>query len=352
MYIFPESPIPIYPLELSSEWKNLKSDFESGKEQRRQVWSFPKRSVKLEFKPLQQTEIDTLWNFFQARKGSLEPFWFFRPTKDKNGDWHSYTGEYVGRGDGATTIFELPSKDTQGVELITNGDFETGATSPWAFYVNTGVGAAATFTAQASSPYEGIYRGLATITNGGPVPSDIQIFQIDKSITAGKKQYIKFAAKGGGPRTIDIRIRKQASPWTDYTEEGIQTINLIDAWQVFDIEWTANITATDAKLQFDIGGSVVAFACDIISWWEEGASSPLTVYENGIKKNYTFSQGSGDAGVDRVTFDVAPANGSVITADLTGQLRLRSRFSNDQMSQELFEHVLYSTGIELTEVRV
>ena len=352
MYVFPESPIPIYPLELSSEWKNLKSDFESGTEQRRQVWSFPKRSVKLEFKPLQQTEIDTLWNFFQARKGSLEPFWFFRPTKDKNGDWHSYTGEYVGRGDGATTIFELPSKDTQGVELITNGDFETGTTSPWHFFVDTTNGAAATYATSTTAPFEGSYKCEVIITNGGPGTQSVQLYQWGIAITSGKKQYVKFAARAGSTRDIIVKIIKSGAPYTDYTVEGEQIKTLTTGWQVFDIEWTANTTATDASLRFFLGGVSVSINIDIISWWEEGASSPLTVYENGIKKNYTFSQGSGDAGVDRITLDSAPANGSVITADLTGQLRLRSRFSNDQMSQELFEHVLYSTGIELTEVRV
>lgn len=189
---FPTSPIPVYPLDITGEWKTLSTDFESGRQQRRQVWTFPRRSIKLEFDAITQVQADTLWNFYNTCKGAYDPFWFFDPTKDSSGNWHSYTGEYVGRGDGVTTIFELPSKST----------------------------------------------------------------------------------------------------------------------------------------------------------------TALTVYVNGTSTSVTFNSGVGDAGVDDIQFSSAPAAGSTITADFTGQIRYRVRFAEDKLSKSLFIFMLYKIGINLQEVRV
>lgn len=193
MNVFPEELIPTYPLSLSTEWKTRKTDFETGaKEQRRQVWTFPRRSLDLKFTPLTQAKLDTLWNFFNQQKGSFEPFWYFLPTKNSDGAWHSYTGEYVGKGNGSSVIFELPGRSTTSQTAYVNG-----------------------------------------------------------AVTAG-----------------------------------------------------------------------------------------------------TVLGGSGDAGVDRIQFAAAPANGATITVNFTGQLRLRSRFGEDKMTRELFEWALYSVGLQVLEVRV
>ena len=169
---------------------------------------------------------------------------------------------------------------------ITNGDFEIGATTGWSFFVDTGAGATATFTADATAPHEGTYKGLVNITSGGSTQGNIQLYQMDKSITDGKKQYVKFAAKcSTGARTVEMKIQKQVSPWTVYIDEGIQIVNLTSAWQVFDYELTANITANDARLQFGIGGSDIDVDLDIISWWEEGAvpmADSLALYGHNL----------------------------------------------------------------------
>lgn len=194
MLIFPSTTDPGYPLEISNNWKTLKTSVGEGREQRRKRWSAPQRSLTLKYQGLTQTRIDELYNFFMARKGSYDPFYFFSPLKNLGGSFPSYVKEYVGLGDGTTTIFELPSKST--------------------------------------------------------------------------------------------------TPGT------------------------------------------------------------LIIYNNGIVASATFLSGGGDAGVDRIQFSVAPVAGNIITADFTGQWRLRARFTNDSFSKELFTAALFNSGIEIREVRI
>lgn len=154
---------------------------------------------------------------------------------------------------------------------ILNGDFETGDTTGWTLYVNTGAGATASFSASAVSPFEGSYKCAVSIGSGGASINDVQLIQQSKTITAGKKQYIKLAAKcATGTRDITVTMIKGASPYTDYTVEGVQVKGLTTSEQVFDIVFTANTTAADAGLRFLLGGSGIDVDFDIISWWEEG----------------------------------------------------------------------------------
>ena len=89
---------------------------------------------------------------------------------------------------------------------LVNGDFETGDTTGWNFTISGG--ASATLTASSSSPYQGTYKGLVTITNGGAASSHVQVFQINKSIINDKRYKIIFAAKAATSRAGSIDIIK------------------------------------------------------------------------------------------------------------------------------------------------
>ena len=117
MEIFPEILIIAYPLPIRGQWKTDITDFKSGKEQRNKVWPFSKKRVPLNCKHLKQDEMADLWKFYQLRSGAHEAFWFVAPLADY---WYN---EYVGRGDDSTTIFDLPSKETEeeSVEVFVDG---------------------------------------------------------------------------------------------------------------------------------------------------------------------------------------------------------------------------------------
>jgi hypothetical protein len=76
---------------------------------------------------------------------------------------------------------------------------------------------------------------------------------------------------------------------------------------------------------------------------------------NGIQKtegtDYTFYQGLGADGQDKITFNSAPATGDIIIADFTGRRYFPNCiFLEDVMSIESFSHLLYSTGLTIQEV--
>jgi hypothetical protein len=67
--------------------------------------------------------------------------------------------------------------------------------------------------------------------------------------------------------------------------------------------------------------------------------------------DYTFGEGLGTDGQDRITFAVAPAAGTAITASYTGRKYYSNcKFQDDKMSRKLFTYKLYSTGLVIQEV--
>ena len=83
------------------DWNTLVTNYEDGKEQRRQKWSQPKRTFSISLKGRSDTDIDEIWAFYKAREGSYDTFYFVNPNENP------VSGEDVGTGDGTTTSFTL-----------------------------------------------------------------------------------------------------------------------------------------------------------------------------------------------------------------------------------------------------
>lgn len=115
--IFPLTPDFVY--EAGDKWRTLVSEFESGKEQRRSMWSKQLAQFIVRKKAVSKTDIQSLRSFFNARKGSLDYFWFDNPDDNK------VTNEAIGTGNGAATVFNLakyPVKTAAGTfEMRVNG---------------------------------------------------------------------------------------------------------------------------------------------------------------------------------------------------------------------------------------
>jgi len=163
----------------------LVTDFESGSEQRRKVWSFPKRRVQLAFNVITQSDLRQIWQFFSDRNGSYEEFDFYIPYQEY---WYN---EYLGTGPG--DVFDLKSKNTD----------------------------------------------VATVT----------------------------------------------------------------------------------------------------------------VYNDGAEVGYSFLEGGGQYGSDRIDLTVAATDGEVISADFYGQMKLTSRFEQDQLGFEIFTWLLYNNQINIVEAK-
>lgn len=112
---YPTTPVPAYPVEVITIWNNLTSQFDSGKEQTRQKNLYAKYDVNLTYKVLSETNMQILWNFYQARRGNYDAFYFYTLQES---DWN---GVWIAMGDASTTAFDIPGKSTSSQIIYFNG---------------------------------------------------------------------------------------------------------------------------------------------------------------------------------------------------------------------------------------
>ena len=104
------------PLVQKIRFKTLISSFDDkGAEQRKQKWLYPKRDFTLSYVNISKVNAATLWAFYIARGGSYGGFNFFLPEPATG--YPARVGEYIGTGDGSTTVFNLPSKAAASVTV-------------------------------------------------------------------------------------------------------------------------------------------------------------------------------------------------------------------------------------------
>ena len=109
------------------QFKTLFSNFdELGTERRKRKWLYPKRLITLQYNNITKAEGRTLFAFYIARSGAYDAFTFFKY------ELESYTGEYVGTGDGTTTTFNLPCK-TSSARTVYIDDSEQTVTTHYTY---------------------------------------------------------------------------------------------------------------------------------------------------------------------------------------------------------------------------
>ncbi len=70
---------PHYVYERTPEWRTLRTEFESGRMQTRSKWASPRRRWHLVFRNITKTEAQAIIDFFNARKGRYERFYWTCP---------------------------------------------------------------------------------------------------------------------------------------------------------------------------------------------------------------------------------------------------------------------------------
>jgi hypothetical protein len=113
----PTSPVPIFPIQITQVWNTILTQFDGANEQSRQKQAFAKYDVTLRYEVLSKTEIGYLWNFFIARGGAYEAFYFYTLPETE-----AWSGLYIGVGDGSTVTFDIPGKSTSAVTIYNNGE--------------------------------------------------------------------------------------------------------------------------------------------------------------------------------------------------------------------------------------
>jgi hypothetical protein len=124
MAVFPETVYPQLPLLITPVWDTLIHTTDSGAEQRRQKSLYPRFDVNFKLFGIEYGDAQTVWDFYMARKGAFESFYFFDPSPDA-GMVTSYDDLYIGTGDGATEAFNLPGKSTSSQVIYVDGVTQT-----------------------------------------------------------------------------------------------------------------------------------------------------------------------------------------------------------------------------------
>ena len=128
---------PNEPLPLTIQFKTLVSQFDNlGEEQRKQKWLYPKRHPRIIYQGISKANTRTLFQFYLDRKGAYEAFNFFLGSATYASN--TYEGEYVGTGDGATTVFNLPAKNSSAYTVYKNGVAQSGGGVDYTFSAGTG----------------------------------------------------------------------------------------------------------------------------------------------------------------------------------------------------------------------
>lgn len=145
---------PDTPYEEEIKYTTLISEGESGKEQRYQKWLKPRRTFKIHLEAQDNAASKTLWDFYQARKGSFDSFLFQNPTENP------VSAERFGSGDGSRSVFYVGNSVGIGT-----GDL---ILTPSSLVVTRSVGGSGDFLS--FSAYS-IVETLGQITTNSPLPS-------------------------------------------------------------------------------------------------------------------------------------------------------------------------------------
>jgi len=124
MAIFPEEISMRYPFIIEPQWDTLTKEKDSGNEQRRQKSLYPRFNVRGLLSGIDSADMQTIWDFYMARKGAFESFYFFDPVPDL-GIVTSYQNLLIGTGDGSTGIWDLPGKSTSSQIIYIDGVTQT-----------------------------------------------------------------------------------------------------------------------------------------------------------------------------------------------------------------------------------
>ncbi len=126
------------PVVEEMEFRTLFSNFDDlGEERRKRKWLYNKRIITLQYNNISKTDARTIFQFYINRSGAYESFTFFKH------EFETYTGEYIGTGDGSTILYNLPCKNSTARTIyVDNAEQILGVDTTTGDYVYTALGGA------------------------------------------------------------------------------------------------------------------------------------------------------------------------------------------------------------------
>lgn len=340
---YPTTPIPHYVYTSGQSYKTLISTFDGGQESRRRLQRFPLRNFALDYRLLSLANRDTLHDFYHARFGAYEDFWYVDfPSR-------AWTDEYVGVG---------YSEALTGARMSDNGAYTDETTD----INDAGANDVALLPAVPVAAQDGFLFGFSTTELYQETVCDTLCLNVG---TAGVADTLTITWKyWTGAWTAlagvvdDTNSFKVAGTnyvtWTHPTDWIATTIDGTEAYWVY-----ADLTAYVAG-----GGPVQPLATQ--AWQQlrtyslhgvDVTGTPI-IYKNGVAQvgggvDYTFyDTGTGYGGADTIVFNHGElAQGDLITSDIDAKLRVAARFKGDEFPENIPAKNLYNIQLEIQEVR-
>ena len=335
---FPTGVLLQYPVVWGQEYRAHISESESGLELRTRQWRFPRRRTTLQWAALTAAEMNILWAFYQGRRGAELPFFFAEPDVMP---YRVHTDEYMGRGDGTTRIFDFPgiaawTRDENwgvGISHLVSG----GTTPPTVSY-----DPAVSFDAGTGSGRV-VWHGPGVVFGDTHAGADNTFLHLPPATV----RTWELRLRASTAMTVSLRV-------TGATHVFEMTVSLTTGWQRFalggshamgDLRWVGIYLSQPSS-----AGTVWIDGARAI--WGDGTEPPIVVMVDGVANVAGgYLPGGGTGGGDRWEFATAPPVGSLITTTFTGRLRLRMRFAEQAMTQEMFTARLWRAGLSLIETK-
>jgi len=331
---YPTTPIPSNVYKPGSNFNTLTSDFDSGKEQRRRLWRFPKRNFSLVYNYITKANRHLLHEFYREHFGGNIAFWYF----DLKPDY--WDDEYVGYGGplpmdacyaADATVF---TDETEASNDVTTNDMTLTPAAP-------AVNDAYYFGSVAPFDKLTVKMGTAGVGNWTITGEYCQNDGTFVALAGAVDGTVGFTAAAGDH---DVTYNMP----TDWTNISLASVSAspICYWVRARVSAFVNIvtqpkgtSCTTSSKYFDIPGSSVTDDATFIT------------YVDGAVTAHTHVSGGGGGGADRFFFAAYPAQGSLITCDFYGYLRVKGKFKDDSFNEEMIRNDLYSTNLGIQEVQ-
>jgi hypothetical protein len=148
MALYPDSIKYQNPVTIQAEQNVLISSFgDQSREQRKLKTSWPTRNIRIDYKNISISDMNTLLKFQTARGFQYELFTFIYPIELET---QEYDGEYIGTGDGSTATFNCPFKEASDYTIYVN-NIEQTLTTDYAVSGSFGLDGVDTLTFETAS---------------------------------------------------------------------------------------------------------------------------------------------------------------------------------------------------------
>jgi Hypothetical glycosyl hydrolase family 15/Carbohydrate binding domain len=182
-------------------------------------------------------------------------------------------------------------------DLIENGGFEEALGTSWRIWMDAKSGNAATVERDTSEKHRGAAAHIRITGKGRP--GGVEFTQSDRSLEKGKVYDLSFWARADHPMAI-LATASKGSP--DWDNDGLrEEVRLAPRWQAVTVTFEARPTASDARIQFLLGGETGEVWIDDVRLAEHGEEvfrrdfEQGTVLLNGTHRRQSVEVGKGYA---------------------------------------------------------